>query len=95
MATLIALTGIAAPIALSFVLVPLGYEPLEAFAAGASLSSTSLGTTFVVLKAVGGDPEPAKVDGAQSSEGERDASAGLETTRLGTILAGAAVFDDV
>lgn len=72
-------------------LIPLGYEPLEAFAAGSSLSSTSLGTTFVVLKAVGGGPEPAKADGEPSSGAE----GGLEKTRLGTILAGAAVFDDV
>ncbi|KAF6842784.1 sodium/hydrogen exchanger family protein [Colletotrichum musicola] len=47
----VAATGIAVPIALSFaVLQPLlNASPLQAFAAGAALCSTSLGTTFTVL----------------------------------------------
>jgi Kef-type K+ transport system membrane component KefB len=50
----VALTGIAVPIGLSFVLQPLlNATPLQAFAAGASLCSTSLGTTFTVLSASG------------------------------------------
>ncbi|KAF2670381.1 hypothetical protein BT63DRAFT_236793 [Microthyrium microscopicum] len=54
LSTGVALTGIAAPIALSFVLQPLlNATPLQAFAAGASLCSTSLGTTFAVLNATG------------------------------------------
>lgn len=45
-----ALTGIGAPIGLSFVLLQLlSATPLQAFAAGASLSATSLGTTFTIL----------------------------------------------
>lgn len=45
-----ALTGIGAPIALSFVLLRLlSATPLQAFAAGAALSATSLGTTFTIL----------------------------------------------
>ncbi|KAM5540608.1 hypothetical protein V8D89_005639 [Ganoderma adspersum] len=49
-----ALTGIAAPIALSFALLHTGFghKPLEAFAAGAALSSTSLGTTLAALNSV-------------------------------------------
>lgn len=50
----VAVTGIAAPIALSFVLKPMtGASYLECFAAGAALCSTSLGTTFTVLRACG------------------------------------------
>ncbi|KAF2654278.1 Sodium/hydrogen exchanger [Lophiostoma macrostomum CBS 122681] len=50
----VALTGIAVPIALSFSLQRLlGATPLQAFAAGAALCSTSLGTTFTVLSASG------------------------------------------
>ncbi|KAK7743989.1 hypothetical protein SLS62_010404 [Diatrype stigma] len=55
----VALTGIAAPIALSFAALPpmLGgatsTSPAQSFAAGAALCSTSLGTTFAVLGASG------------------------------------------
>lgn len=50
----VATTGIAAPIALSFVLAPMaGASYLECFAAGAALCSTSLGTTFTVLRSCG------------------------------------------
>ncbi|OAA65305.1 Cation/H+ exchanger [Niveomyces insectorum RCEF 264] len=50
----VAVTGISAPIALSFILAPLaGASHLQCFAAGAALCSTSLGTTFTVLKACG------------------------------------------
>jgi Kef-type K+ transport system membrane component KefB len=47
----VALTGIVAPIGMSFVLMSIAdATPLQAFAAGAALCSTSLGTTFSVLK---------------------------------------------
>ncbi|KAK8094094.1 hypothetical protein PG997_000779 [Apiospora hydei] len=52
----VALTGVAAPIGLSFLLSgPLVADatPLQAFAAGAALCSTSLGTTFTVLSTSG------------------------------------------
>jgi hypothetical protein len=50
----VALVGIVTPIALSFVLQPLLHAtPLQAFAAGAALCSTSLGTTFTLLEASG------------------------------------------
>lgn len=70
---LVALVGIAVPIALSFLLGPLaGASPVQCFAAGAALSATSLGTTFAVL-----------------------GTAGLTDTRVGTVLASAAMLDDV
>lgn len=51
---LVALTGILLPIALSFLLIqlvqPTKINLLTAFTAGASLSSTSLGTTFAILQ---------------------------------------------
>ncbi|GAW23471.1 hypothetical protein ANO14919_130300 [Xylariales sp. No.14919] len=77
----IALTGVAVPIGLSFALLApagpfLGADGgatlLPAFAAGAALCSTSLGTTFSVLQA-----------------------SGLSRTRLGAVLASAALLDDV
>jgi len=73
---LIAITGILIPIGLSFTLIPLFLPgevgPLSAFAAGAALSSTSLGTTFTILS-----------------------TAKLATTKIGTVLTGAALLDDV
>ncbi|KAK1573414.1 sodium/hydrogen exchanger family protein [Colletotrichum navitas] len=46
----VAITGIAVPIGVSFTLGSMaGVTPLQAFAAGAALCSTSLGTTFTVL----------------------------------------------
>jgi Kef-type K+ transport system membrane component KefB len=68
LATAVALTGIGAPILLSLALFSGGFGyPL--------LSSTSLGTTFTVLRSAGGD-------------------LALEKTRIGTVLAAGAVFDD-
>ncbi|KAI0021776.1 Sodium/hydrogen exchanger family-domain-containing protein [Xylariomycetidae sp. FL0641] len=75
----VAATGIAAPIGLSFLLLPAlaggGSPPVSAlqrFAAGAALCSTSLGTTFTVL-----------------------GTSGLARTRLGAVLSTAAMLDDV
>ncbi|KAL4929762.1 cation:proton antiporter [Aspergillus undulatus] len=46
----VAFTGIALPMGLSFILMELvSATPLQAFAAGAALSATSLGTTFTIL----------------------------------------------
>ena len=47
----VAMTGILLPIALSLILLHFGYgySPLQAFAAGAALCSTSLGTTLALL----------------------------------------------
>ena len=50
----VATTGIVLPIALSFSFLGLAEaSPLQAFAAGAALCSTSLGTTFTVLRTSG------------------------------------------
>ncbi|KAK7515824.1 sodium/hydrogen exchanger family protein [Phyllosticta citriasiana] len=50
----VAITGIGLPIGLSFILQDLvGATPLQAFAAGSALCSTSLGTTFTVLSTSG------------------------------------------
>ncbi|KAK9413481.1 putative Sodium/hydrogen exchanger family-domain-containing protein [Seiridium unicorne] len=50
----VAITGIAAPMALSFFLAPMvGASYIQCFAAGAALCSTSLGTTFTVLSTSG------------------------------------------
>ncbi|BCS27810.1 cation:proton antiporter [Aspergillus puulaauensis] len=46
----VAVTGIALPMGLSFILMELvSATPLQAFSAGAALSATSLGTTFTIL----------------------------------------------
>ena len=51
---LVAITGIGAPMGLSFILMELvSVTPLQAFAAGAALSATSLGTTFTILSTTG------------------------------------------
>lgn len=51
---MVALTGIAVPMGLSFVLSPMiGASSLQAFAAGAALCATSLGTTFTLLSTSG------------------------------------------
>ncbi|PNP39116.1 hypothetical protein TGAMA5MH_08968 [Trichoderma gamsii] len=50
----IAVTGISVPVGLSFILQELSdATPLQSFAAGAALCSTSLGTTFTVLRSTG------------------------------------------
>ncbi|KAG4436183.1 hypothetical protein IFR05_008343 [Cadophora sp. M221] len=50
----VAVTGISFPMALSFILQSLSNAtPLQAFAAGAALCSTSLGTTFTILSTSG------------------------------------------
>ncbi|GAA5891857.1 hypothetical protein JCM8208_002914 [Rhodotorula glutinis] len=56
MALVVALVGILAPLALTFAFFSAGtfnYPPLEAFTAGSALASTSLGTTFFVLRSSG------------------------------------------
>lgn len=54
LSTCVAITGIALPIAFSFSLLALADATnLQAFAAGAALCSTSLGTTFSILKTTG------------------------------------------
>lgn len=78
----IALTGLLTPIALSFILIPLGsFSAAHAFAAGSALSSTSLGTVLAVLQPAVLQPASIGFD--------------LRQTRLGTALLSAAIMDDV
>lgn len=54
LSTAIAITGIGAPVGLSFVLTRLAdASEVQAFTAGAALSSTSLGTVFTILSTAG------------------------------------------
>ncbi|KAF7131057.1 hypothetical protein CNMCM5793_004044 [Aspergillus hiratsukae] len=54
LSSMVAITGVGVPMALSFVLMSLlSATPLQAFAAGASLCSTSIGTTFTILSTTG------------------------------------------
>ncbi|BGP12320.1 hypothetical protein JCM10213v2_000233 [Rhodosporidiobolus nylandii] len=77
LALVVALLGILLPLAFTFALFSAptyGYPSLQAFTAGSALASTSLGTTFYVLRAAGPT---------------------LGSTRVGEILKGAALIDDV
>ncbi|KAL2004881.1 hypothetical protein VTN00DRAFT_3154 [Thermoascus crustaceus] len=70
---MVATTGVCVPIGLSYILIPfVSANPLQAFAAGAALCTTSLGTTFTLLS-----------------------TTGLIRTRVGVVLTGAAIMDDV
>ena len=73
----IGFTGILTPIGLSILLCVFGFKftLLESFTMGASLSATSLGTTFAIL----------------SSQDKYQ----LNKSRMGTILVGAALLDDI
>ncbi|KIP03344.1 hypothetical protein PHLGIDRAFT_244399 [Phlebiopsis gigantea 11061_1 CR5-6] len=103
LSTLCALTGIGLPVAFSFALLTAGYgyEPLEAFAAGAALSSTSLGTTLMALNSVASGVQDsgaagiAKREAAKLEAEPRQYSPPLHKSRIGTILISAAVIDDV
>ncbi|TKY84700.1 hypothetical protein EX895_006602 [Sporisorium graminicola] len=94
MAFLVGTTGIIMPIGISMALLPLGFGfgYLESFAVGSALASTSLGTTFAVLNTFNGASSPA------AAEEEHDGSleeSGIANTRIGTILVGAALLDDI
>ncbi|KNE72334.1 hypothetical protein AMAG_16819 [Allomyces macrogynus ATCC 38327] len=103
-----ALTGIVTPIALSILLLHLafGYPLLQAFAAGAALSSTSLGTAFVAFRNAtetararrastgSGRTTPASANPKPDSPTDGDARQPIQT-RLGTVLVSASLIDDV
>ncbi|KAM0792726.1 hypothetical protein ACM66B_002504 [Microbotryomycetes sp. NB124-2] len=80
-AALAAAIGILAPMALTFAsFSAFGYPLLWSFTSGSALASTSLGTTFFVLK----------------TQGHRLGSGvDLARTRIGAVLQGAALIDDV
>ncbi|SPQ25299.1 db8fb8e5-cc05-442f-b554-96012710f49b [Thermothielavioides terrestris] len=97
----VALFGVLTPIALSFGLLYAGfhYALLEAFIVGTSLCSTSLGTTFVVLSSASKN-KPKSTSSSPNADANPTApavAAGVDfsQTRIGTVLVGAAVLDDV
>lgn len=67
-----------------------GYSPLQRFIASAALSSKSLGTIFSVLESLKTASPKAS---AESSEISSDVE--LPETRLGAVLVGAALLDDI
>jgi Kef-type K+ transport system membrane component KefB len=77
----VALTGILCPIGISLIYLKFayGYSSIEAFAAGASLSSTSMGTTYAVLSAA---------NLSQSKVGVVLVSAALIDDIVGLVIAG-------
>lgn len=88
LAVLVGLTGSALPIGVSLLLLPFafGFTLLQSFACGAALSATSMGTILSLLASVKqSSVKTASVVG----------SADLLNTRLGTILVGAALLDDI
>lgn len=93
---LVGATGVVLPVGISMALLPLGfgYGYLESFAVGAALASTSLGTTFAVLSSFSGSQEAQHPDDSNNSENQ-DAKHGIANTRIGTILIGAALLDDI
>ncbi|KAF8714474.1 Sodium/hydrogen exchanger family, partial [Rhizoctonia solani] len=100
---LVALFGIGLPIGFSMVVLHFGYHyaVLESFVVGASLSATSLGTTFAIMSSFR-FPTPHNhpqanirdVDSTEPSSASKDQS-NLGETRAGTILMGAALLDDI
>ncbi|UZJ56282.1 hypothetical protein CBS101457_005602 [Exobasidium rhododendri] len=97
--TLAMITGCAGmifPIGLSMVLLPFAFRfsYLESFAVGASLSSTSLGTTFSVLNSAARSRQASSPTSKEQSAGTAY-SQGLVNTRIGTVLIGAALLDDI
>ncbi|GAA5896944.1 cation:proton antiporter [Sporobolomyces salmoneus] len=82
-----ALVGILLPLAFTFALFSApsyGYPTIEAFTAGSALASTSLGTTFFVLKSA-----------AEGGGGGGGSGGNLEETRIAMVLKGAALIDDI
>ncbi|KAI0747427.1 hypothetical protein BC629DRAFT_1298597 [Irpex lacteus] len=100
--------GVALPIAFSFALLQAGFgcQPLEAFAAGSALASTSLGTTLMALNSVSPKEGQQQQGISQTSQcliftngalHNVTSSPGrsLQRSRIGTVLISAAVIDDV
>lgn len=104
---LVGSTGILLPIGFSMLLLPFGfdYSYLQSFAVGAALSSTSLGTILALLGNVdmndskSSEKEKTEVSEVPSAfkEDQRSESpnGGLISTRLGSVLVGAALLDDI
>ncbi|KAF8685123.1 Sodium/hydrogen exchanger family [Rhizoctonia solani] len=96
---LVALSGICLPIGFGMSTLYFGYKYtiLESFVIGAALSVTSLGTTIAIMSSISIDA-PEKSDGNTLSGQQstsQNSSSNIGDTRVGTILMGAAVIDDV
>lgn len=90
----VALTGIATPIGVSFVLLGLlPLSPVQAFAAGAALCSTSLGTTFTVLSTSG--LTESRLGVVLTSAAMMDDIVGLIMVQIISTLGGGSSFDAV
>lgn len=88
----VAFIGISAPIGLSFALRGLlNITPLQAFAAGAALCSTSLGTTFTVLSTSG--LSESRLGVVLTSAAMMDDVVGLVMVQVISNLGGASSFD--
>ncbi|KAG8993930.1 Hsp70 ATPase ssc1 [Tulasnella sp. JGI-2019a] len=87
----VASTGVIVPMGLSFLLLCVGYGyPIStAFASGAALATTSLGTTFFILST----QTPYDPDGPEVHC--PDAAKDIRHTRIGSVLQSAALIDDV
>lgn len=104
---LVGITGIVLPISLSMTLLPkgFGYSYLQSFSVGAALSSTSLGTILALLSSVNSNASkqvPDKKEPPQSDDQDQRSDSkvsseegGLISTRLGSVLIGAALLDDI
>ena len=92
LAMLVGLVGIGLPIGVSMGLciAGFGYSPLQGFVVGAALSSTSLGTIFAVLESLKTASPKASADSSEISS-----RVDLLKTRVGTVLVGAALLDDI
>jgi hypothetical protein len=85
----VALIGITLPIGMSYILMGLlGATPVQAFAAGAALCSTSLGTTFTILSTSG--LEKSRLGVILSSAAMLDDVAGLVMVQVISNLGGSA-----
>jgi hypothetical protein len=85
----VALIGITLPIGMSYVLMGLlGATPVQAFAAGAALCSTSLGTTFTILSTSG--LEKSRLGVILTSAAMLDDVAGLVMVQVISNLGGSA-----
>ncbi|GIK06876.1 hypothetical protein Aspvir_002529 [Aspergillus viridinutans] len=96
LSSVVAITGVGVPMGLSFVLMSLlPATPLQAFAAGASLCSTSIGTTFTMLSTTG--LAKTRLGVVLSSAAMMDDVAGLVMVQIISNLGGASqeFFDPV
>lgn len=95
LSVLVGATGVALPVGISMALLPagFGYGNLESFAIGAALASTSLGTTFAILGSFNSSTPPSSP--SSDNMDRHVAGHGIANTRIGTILIGAALLDDV